>query len=79
MDLNEFKDKMTLYYSKRTGEIQTFCTGSQNMNLFSTNKQDYELIWDFLVLDYNDKVLNNLSMFAIDLDTKVLKIKDIKF
>ena len=40
MDLEEYKNKMTLFYSKRTGEIQTFCTGIQDMNFFGDNKED---------------------------------------
>lgn len=79
MYLDVYKDKMTLFYSKKSGEIQTFCTGVQDMNFFGENKDDYTVIWDFLVVDYNDKVLNNLSMFVIDLDSKSIKLKDFAF
>lgn len=79
MYLDVYKDKMTLFYSKKSGEIQTFCTGVQDMNFFGENKDDYTVIWDFLVVDYNDKVLNNLSMFLIDLNSKRIKLKDFAF
>ena len=45
MTLNEFESKMTIFYSKRTGEIQTFCTGVQDMSLFSKNADDYRIMW----------------------------------
>ena len=79
MNLEEYKDKMTLFYSKRTGEIQTFCTGVQDMNLFDDNKEDYEVIWDFIITDYNNKILNNKEMFCVDLNSKTLKLKEFKF
>lgn len=79
MYLDVYKDKMTLFYSKKSGEIQTFCTGVQDMNFFGENKDDYTVIWDFLVIGYNDKVLNNLSMFVIDLNSKSIKLKDFAF
>lgn len=79
MNLEEYKDKMTLFYSKRTGEIQTFCTGVQDMNLFGDNKEDYDVIWDFIVIDYNNKILNNKDMFCVDLSSKTLRLKEFKF
>ena len=79
MNLEEYKNKITLFYSKRTGEIQTFCTGVQDMNFFGENKIDYEIIWDFVVIDYNDKILNNKDMFIIDTNTKQIKLKDFEF
>lgn len=79
MNLDIYENKMTLFYSKRTGEIQTFCTGVQDMNFFGENKLDYELIWDFLVLDYDQRVLSNFNMFVVDIDTKKLKIVDLYF
>ena len=79
MNLDTHKNKITLFYSKRTGEIQTFCTGVQDMNFFSDNKEDYEVIWDFVVIDYNDKILNNREMFIIDIETKGIKLKEFKF
>lgn len=79
MNLDTYKNKITLFYSKRTGEIQTFCTGVQDMNFFGENKIDYETIWDFVVIDYNDKILNNRDMFCVDLNSKTLKLKEFKF
>lgn len=79
MNLEEYKNKITLFYSKRTGEIQTFCTGIQDMNFFGDNKVDYEIIWDFIVIDYNDKILNNKDMFIIDTNTTQIKLKDFEF
>lgn len=76
MNLEEYKNKMTLFYSKRTGEIQTFCTGVQDMSLFGDNKEDYEMIWDFVVIDYNDAIFNNYSLFKVDTSTQKIMLKE---
>ena len=60
MTLNEFESKMTIFYSKRTGEIQTFCTGVQDMSLFSKNADDYSIIWDYVVVYYDNFVIKNI-------------------
>lgn len=72
---NGFENKVTIYYSKRTGEIQTFCTGIQDMNFFGSNKEDYSIIWDFIVCDYIDTIIQNLNLFYVDIETKDIKQK----
>lgn len=63
---------MTLFYSKRSGDIQTFCSGIQDMNFFDENKKDYEIIWDFLIVDKDNFVLENIKLFKVDIYTKEL-------
>ena len=70
MTLNEFESKMTIFYSKRTGEIQTFCTGVQDMSLFSKNADDYSIIWDYVVVNYDNFVIKNVCAFVVNTDTK---------
>lgn len=77
MNFNNFIENMTLFYSKRNGNIQNFCTGIQDMNFFGESKEDYEIIWDFIVVPYNELVLSNKDMFYIDLETKQVKTKNI--
>ena len=72
MVLSEFESKMTIFYSKRTGEIQTFCTGVQDMSFFSKNSEDYKIIWDYVVVDYNNFVIKNINSFVVDTNTKEL-------
>lgn len=66
-------DKLTLFYNKRTGEIKELCSGSQNMDWFGEEKQDYMLIFDFIVIDYDAYVLNNSHQFYISDENVKLK------
>ncbi|WP_326514148.1 hypothetical protein [Clostridium intestinale] len=63
--LEEHEKSMTLYYSKRTGEITAFSTGIQDMSFFGDNKEDYEIIWDFIVLEKDTYVLENRDKFKV--------------
>ena len=72
MTLNEFESKMTIFYSKRTGEIQTFCTGVQDMSLFSKNADAYSITWDYVVVNYDNFVIKNMCSFVVNTDTKEL-------
>lgn len=75
MTLEEMNTKMTLFYSKSSGEIQKHCTGVQSMAYFNVNEEDFSLIWDFVVLPKDEYVMSNKSMFKINLQTKTLEIK----
>lgn len=74
MNIEEHLNNMTIFFSKKTGEIKSFATGIQDMNYFGNDKEDYELIWDYVVIPRDDKVLRNLEMFKINLDNKELTI-----
>ena len=63
--IEEMNKKMTLFFSKKTGEIKASCGGIQNMSFFGENKVDFEIIYDFAVVDKDDYVLQNLSLFKI--------------
>lgn len=59
-------DKLTIFYNKRTGDIKEYCTGVQDMNWFGDEKQDYEIIFDYIVIDYDGYLMNNPHMFKIE-------------
>ena len=65
-------DKMTIYYRKKTGEIKEFMSGECDMSVFGVEQEDYELIWDFIVVEIDDYVRNNRQLFSVDLETKEL-------
>lgn len=65
-------DKMTIYYRKKTGEIKEFISGECDMSVFGAEQEDYELIWDFIVVEMDDYVRNNRQLFNVDLETKEL-------
>lgn len=73
--IEEHEKSMTLYYSKRTGEITSFATGIQDMNFFGNNKEDYEIIWGYIVLLKDQTVLDNTNNFKINVETMKLEIK----
>lgn len=73
--IEEMNSKMTLFYSKNTGEITQYITGIADMNIYGNNKLDFEIIWDYVVVDRDSYVTNNLNKFYIN-ENKNLKLKD---
>ncbi|WP_073016784.1 hypothetical protein [Clostridium intestinale] len=63
--LEEHEKSMTIYYSKRTGEITSFSSGIQDMSFFGDNKEDYKIIWDFIILEKDNYVLENRGKFKV--------------
>ncbi len=70
-NIEEHQSNMTLFYSKQTGEIKSYATGLQDMNYFGDNKVDFEIIYDFIVVEKDEYVLSNLDLFKI-MDNKVI-------
>lgn len=73
--IEEMENSMTLFYSKRTGEIKGWCSGIQNMSFYGDDAEDYSIIWDFVVLPKDTNVMQNSAMFKINTETKILEIK----
>ena len=59
------EDKLTIYFNKRTGTIKELCSGIQNMSWFGDEEQDYELIYDFIVVDNDRFIFENIQMFYV--------------
>ena len=57
--------KMTLFYSKRTGEIKNYMQGYSDMGFFGNDEGDYSQIYDFIITDNDDYVLANIEQFEI--------------
>jgi hypothetical protein len=68
-------DKMTVFFNKRTGNIRIISGGEQTMNIFGEEKQDYELIYDFIVLEFDRYVLENSGSFYVD-ENRELKFRN---
>lgn len=58
-------EKMTLFFSKRTGEIKGYVTGVGSMDYYGDDKEDYSIIFDYTVVDLDDYVLNSINQFVI--------------
>ena len=58
-------EQMTIFYNKRTGNIKELCSGTQTMDWFGAEKEDYAQIFDCLVVESDEYVLNNFTQFEI--------------
>ena len=67
-------NKMTIFYSKRTGKIKAYTTGITDMGYYGEDEEDFKLIYDFIVVDRDDYVLNNVDQFKIV--DKQIKLKE---
>lgn len=59
------KDKLTVFYNKRTGSIKELCGGEQDMDWFGEEKEDYEQIFDFIIVDHDEYILQNFINFHV--------------
>ena len=58
-------EQMTIFYNRRTGSIKELCSGTQTMDWFGAEKEDYEQILDCLVVESDEYVLNNFTQFEV--------------
>lgn len=58
-------NKLTIYFNKRTGTIKELCSGTQDMSWFGDEEKDYELIYDFIVVDDDRFIFENIQMFYV--------------
>lgn len=71
--IKEFENKMTLFYSRQTGKITTLCFGIQDMSFYGEDIEDYSIIYDYIVVDKDEYVINNIEKFMIEEGKVVLK------
>lgn len=65
-------DQLTIFYNKRTGSIKELCGGEQDMDWFGEEKQDYEQIFDYIVVDHDGYILENyMDMKVVDETVKI--------
>lgn len=69
---NDFENSMTIFYNKRTGKIVQVATGVQSMNIFGEEKEDFDLIWDFIIVKKDDYVMRNPIQFFVEVETRQL-------
>lgn len=71
--LEQHESSMTIFYMKRTGEIERYATGIQDMKFFGNYEEDYKLIINFIVLEKDQYVLENIEKFKIADNKLILK------
>lgn len=65
-------DKLTVFYSKQTGNIKELCSGKQNMSWFGEEQEAYSAVFDFLVIDNDPFIFENFqNMIVLDGNLKV--------
>ncbi|MTK20823.1 hypothetical protein GMA92_05140 [Turicibacter sanguinis] len=69
------ESKMTIFYRKFNGEIKMISDGVHDMDIFGDEKQDYELIWSFLVVDVSQVVKDYPQLFFINIETNQIELK----
>jgi hypothetical protein len=67
-------DKMTVFYRKSTGMLTDIIQGEQNFSMYGDLQSDYELIYSFIVIDYDEYVMTNSRLFCIKDGS--IKLKD---
>lgn len=72
--MEEHQKSMTIFFRKKDGEIKGYASGIQDMGFYGDDEEDFSLIWDYVVLEKDLKVLNNLNKFKINVETKELEI-----
>lgn len=56
---------MTLFYSKRSGDIKAYTTGEADFGYFGNDEEDMKVIYDCLIIDLDEFVLDNTDKFKI--------------
>lgn len=67
-----YPETMTIYYRKKTGEIKMMMSDSCDMTVFGDEQEDYEQIWDYIVVPTDETVRNNRNQFIVDVENKEL-------
>lgn len=58
--------KMTIFFKKRNLEIDKISTGEQTLVSYARmDLEDAQLVYDFIVLDYDDYAFNNIKNFNL--------------
>ena len=65
---------MTVFFRKSNGDLTDIIQDEQNMSVYGDLQADYELIYSFVVVDFDEYVMKNSRLFCI-VDGKV-KIKN---
>jgi hypothetical protein len=67
-------DKLTIFYNKRTGSIKELCGGEQDMGWFGDEQQDFEQIFDYIHVDFDNYIIENfINMEVVDGEVKLIQ------
>lgn len=73
--LEEHDSRMTVFYRKCNGEIKMISDGIHDMSIFGEEQNDYELIWDYLVMDKVQEIKDYPNLFFINHEMHQVEVK----
>lgn len=70
------REKMTIFYKLRNYEIDSICTGIQDLELYSDFElEDAKLIYGYVIVDLDMYVLKNRRFFELIMENDELKLQ----
>ncbi|HFD2032020.1 hypothetical protein [Clostridium perfringens] len=71
-------EKMTIFYSKNTGEIKYASSGEVDFDTFKNNEKDMRSFCLRIVVPFNFDILSNTQRFKINLDKNTIEEREVK-
>lgn len=67
---------MTIIFSKKTGKIKAIFSGYlQTMDtLYGDEAEEYKIIWDEVMVEDDDAVMNHLDKFIVNPETREIEL-----
>lgn len=72
--IKDFNKTMTIFFGKETGNIRDYAPGRQDLNYYGDEASDFN--YDFIVVEKDEYILNNLDKFMVQNKKLVLKPTD---
>lgn len=69
-----FKEKMTVFYKKRNGDIVSVLDGEHDMSMYGDMEEDYSLIYDFVIIPNIPNLHRFFNLYIVKDD--VILIRD---
>lgn len=73
MTIDEMNKVMTIFYSKQDGRIVASATGKQDIEFFGKEANDFSIIYDYVVVEKDEYILDNADKFKIEEGQIVLR------
>ena len=71
-------EKMTIFYSKHTGDIKYASSGEVDFDTFLENEEDMRSFCLRIVVPFNFDILTNTQRFKINLDKNTIEEREVK-
>ncbi|HAT4306276.1 TPA: hypothetical protein I9080_000026 [Clostridium perfringens] len=71
-------EKMTIFYSKHTGEIKYASSGEVDFDTFLENEEDMRSFCLRIVVPFNFEILENANRFKINLEKNIIEEREVK-